>query len=64
MKCPLKEEVTNISMSVGPYTVKSDKCIEKECAWWYENGNLCAILQISKDLYMLEDDLHIRREHI
>ena len=47
MKCPM---LFNRDYSIVD-------CIHKFCAWWNDDAKSCAILQLSKDLYRMEDQL-------
>ena len=45
--------------------VYDDTCYKEDCCWWNNDSETCAILQLSKDLYRIEDYLgHIRRREI
>jgi len=42
--------------------VISNLCLEEYCAWWNTDSGKCAILQLSKDLYKIEDNMPMQQQ--
>ncbi len=62
MKCPLLQryliEGENKALEVF------DDCLKEECAWWEGAGKRCAVLSLSRQLWLLVGDASMPAEKI
>jgi len=58
MNCPLIQP--KIEHEKGEEMVRMGRCTQEECAWWWLEGNQCAILIVAVELTTIREQKEVK----